>query len=217
MKTIIAIISSVVLHAAFFAITYIQNPSTDNFFVYYLSWVVVPAAFAAIAFAPRFHFVAAISNAIVATSLFDYLLVQHGYFWPHHAEQASGLAAAYLLIGVALAFIVAGYVHSIFERTKRYASIGKMGQTKLAIQHGFLCSAIFSLVVFGFCAMPPAVGAGVTPIPRFGFAAIVASCFLAFGTLIALAVGLFVDLEHVQTGKNGSAKNISTPRTTGPD
>ncbi len=101
MKTTIATISLALLQTLFFAITYFQNP-TDEFAAYYFAWVLIPATIAAVVFEPRFHFVAAITNAIVATLLFNYLFLQHGCFWPDRPKESPQLAVGYVVIGLLL-------------------------------------------------------------------------------------------------------------------
>ena len=190
--------SLAVLQAVFFAITVFQKPSSDTFAAYYFAWVMIPAAVAAVSFAPRFHFVAAISNGLFASLLFDYLFLQHGYFWPERPIKSPRLAVTNVLVAIALAFVVAGFVHSIIDRLKQSRITEKQQQTLLAIRIGLQISIIIIVIIFLFCAMPAAVGPGVESSPRYLFAAGVASCFAAFVTLIAFAVGTTFDSKEKQ-------------------
>ena len=190
MKTAIAIILLALLQAAFFALTYFHDPTTDKFTGYYFAWVLIPATVAAIAFAPRFHLVAAISNAIVATLLFDYLFLQHGYFWPDRPKESLQLAVGYVAIGAVLAFVVAGFVHATIRRLQQAATLAKWPRIFLAVRKAFVFSIICAMVAFPICTMFGPAGTGVTPNPTYVFAAIVSAVLIFFGTIISLVVGL---------------------------
>jgi len=208
MKTTIAILMLALLQATSFAITYSHNP-TDNFAAYYLAWVLIPALVAALVFAPRFHFIAAIFNAIIATLLFDYLLLWHGYFWPERPKESPGLAVGYVLLGVVLAFVVAGFVHASIERIKRMPVARRMPRTLAAVRQGLVFSLICAVVAFPLCTMFGPVGPGVTSRPTFMLATIVASCFLIFGTLISLIVGLTFDPTKLNSENRGITKRCT--------
>ena len=192
MKTTIAIVSLVLLQASFFAITYFQNP-TKEFAAYYFGWVLIPSTIATIVFTPRFHFVAAISNAMVATLLFDYLLLQHGYFWPNRPKESPQLAVGYVAIGAVLAFIVAGFVHSTVGRLQQTATIPRWPRILLVVRRAFVFSIVCALAAFPICAMFGPAGTGVTPNLTYLFAAIISSGLILFGTIISLIVGLTYD------------------------
>lgn len=202
MKTTIAIVSLVFLQAAFFAVTFFHNP-IDNFAAYYFTWVLVPSTIAALAFSPQFHFVAAISNAIVATLLFDYLFLEHGYFWPDRPKESPSLAIGYIVIGIGLAFIVAGFIHAIIERIKRSTTTGKFNRTLFAIRKGFLFSMICAAVAFPICTMFGPVGLRVPPNPTYLFATLVATCLIVFGTITSMIVGLTFNPAKTHSGDRG--------------
>ncbi|MEM9657685.1 MAG: hypothetical protein AAF961_04915 [Planctomycetota bacterium] len=204
MRTTILITVLALLQAFFFALTYLRNP-TDRFAFDYFAWVLIPATGAAIAFAPRFHFVAAIGNAVVATVLFDYLLLHHGYFWPDRAQQSPVLAFGYVVMGVMLAFIAAGFVHAIVERVKRSASAGKLQRTFLAVRGGLAFSAICAVAAVPVCIALGPDATGVKPNPIYAFASMVASCLVMFGLIVSLIVGLTFDPARINTEDLGKA------------
>ncbi len=205
MKTTIATIALALLQASFFAITYVQNP-TDGFAAYYFAWVLIPATIAAVVFAPRFHFVAAISNAIVATLLFDYLFLQHGYFWPVRPKESPQLAIGYVAIGAVLAFAVAGFVHATIKHLQHSATIAKWPRILLAVRKGLVFSAICGLAAFAICTVFGPAGKGVTPNPTYVFAAVVAIGLIFFGTTTALVVGLTYDPTALHNESRGITK-----------
>ena len=192
MKTTIAVFSLALLQASFFALTYIQKP-TDEFAAYYIAWVLIPATTAAIVFAPRLHFVAAISNAIVATLLFDYLFLRHGYFWPDRPKESPQLAVGYVVIGAVLAFVAAGFVHATIKRIQQSATNAKLPRTIIAVRKGFAFSIICAAFAFPICTMFGPTGTGVAPNRTYAFAAIVALCLIIFGIMTSLVVGLTYD------------------------
>jgi hypothetical protein len=192
MRSTIAIIVLALMQTLFFAITYCQNP-TDGFASYYFAWVLVPATVAALAFTPRFHFVGAISNAIVSSLLFDYLFLQHGYFWPERPKESMNLAIGYVVNGAGLAFIVAGFVHSIIKQIERARPDKVSARMVIAMRKGFVFSLICAAVAFPLCTMFGPVGTGVQSNPIYAFATIFAASVVLTGTLLSVAVGLSYD------------------------
>jgi K+-sensing histidine kinase KdpD len=189
MKTPIAIFSLAILQLAFFAVTYYQNP-TDGFAIYYFSWMLVPATVAALTFAPHYHFFAAISNAIIAALLFDYLFIQHGYFWPERPKESPVLAIGYFVFGVGLAFVMAGFVHVVIKRIDKEPSTTKSSRTMIAMRKGLAFSTICAAIAYPLFTMFGPVGTGIKPDPPFLLALFAALGMILTGTIIAMVVGL---------------------------
>jgi hypothetical protein len=189
MKTAIIIFLLAILQIAFFAVTYFRNP-TNGFAAYYLLWMLVPATVAALTFSPRYHFVAAISNALIAALLFDYLFIQHGYFWPERPKESPSLAIGYVAIGVGLAFVMAGFIHVIIKRIDKEHSATRYSRTMIAMRKGLAFSTICAAVAFPLFGMFGPVGTGITPDPPFLLALFAALCMISAGTIIAMVVGL---------------------------
>lgn len=202
MKTTIAILSLGFLQAAFYAITLYQNP-TDGMAAYYFAWVLLPATVAALAFLPRFHFVAAVSSAIVSTLLFDFLFLQYGYFWPERPKESPYLAVVYVVMGAGLAFIVAGFVHSVIKRLERERLAKKSTRLMIAARKGFVFSSIWAFVAFPFCTMAVPVGTGVISNPAYAFASVFAACLILAGTVISVVAGLLYDPAKCQLNEAG--------------
>ncbi|MDB2686341.1 hypothetical protein N9Y42_03955 [Mariniblastus sp.] len=189
MKTAIAILTLALLQIGFLAVTYYQDPK-DDFTAYYFLWILVPSTLAAIIFAPRYHFLAAISNAILAGLMFDYLFLQLGYFWPGRPKESPVLAIGYVVIGAALAFVMAGFVHSIVTAIDLQSANSKLSQGFLGFRKGLSFSIICGAVAFPLLAMSGPAGAGVKPNPPFLFAFIIAVCIILIGSTVGIAVGL---------------------------
>ena len=196
MKTAIAIFMLSLLQVGFFAVTYCHKP-TGGFAAYYFLWMLVPATLAAIAFAPRYHFSAAISNAIIAGLMFDYLFLKLGYFWPGRPKESPFLAIGYVVMGAVLAFVVAGFVHAIIAAIDRQPASSKMSQEFLAFGKGFSFSTVCGAVAFPLLLMSGNVTVGRPTEPPFLFAFIVVVCMILFGSALGLAVGLM----HRPTGR----------------
>jgi len=186
MKTAIAIFFLVLLQIAFYSVIYQHNP-TDWFAAYYITWMLTSATVAALAFAPRFHFVAAISNTIIAAVLLDYLFLHHGYFWPELPERWRVLAVGYVVLGVGFAGIVAGFVHAILTRIKKEPEATRTTRTLIAMQKGFAFSTVCAIVIFALlivAAPPNMMEAGWLP------AITISTCVILLGTITGATVGL---------------------------
>lgn len=192
-KLIIAIGLLLFLQAAFFATTAYLKPTTW-FGAFYLTWVLIPATVAALAFMPRLHFVAAILNAVLAALMWDYLFLQHGYFWPGRPKETPSLAIGYVVIAAGLAFVVAGYVHVIVTAINAAPATSMLqrvvGATRKGIGFSALC-ALVAVAVLTFAT--PSLG-GREPAPnlvyQFAILATVAFSLTSIGALMAVAIAL---------------------------
>ena len=197
MKTAVTIFLLSLLQVGFFAVTYFHKPA-DNFTAYYFLWMLVPATLAAIVFAPRYHFFAAIFNAIVAALMFNYLFLQLGYFWHGRPKESPYLAIGYVVMGAALAFAMAGFVHAIIRAIEQQSASSNLSREFLAFRKGLSFSAICAVVAFPLILMSGPAGAGVEPKLPFLFAFVVAVCMILSGTIIGVLVGL----RHRQVDPN---------------
>ena len=186
MKTAITIFFLVLLQIAFYSVTYHHKP-TFYFGAYYIIWMLTSVTFAALAFAPRFHFVAATANAIIAAVLFNYLFLHHGYFWPERPKEWRVLALGYVVFGVGFAGIVAGFVHAILARLKNEPESTRTTRILIAMQKGFVFSSVCAIVTFVMLlllAPPNMMEAGWLP------AIVISTCVILLGAIVSATVGL---------------------------
>ena len=186
MKTAIAIFFLALLQIACYSVTYYHKP-TFYFGAYYIIWMLASATFAALVFAPRFHFVAATANAIIAAVLFNYLFLHHGYFWPEQPKEWRVLAMGYFAFGIGFAGIVAGFVHAILARLKNELDSTRTTRILIAMQKGFAFSTICAIVIFVILAMlapPNMVETG------WLIHIMISTCVILLGTIVSAAVGL---------------------------
>ena len=189
MKNGFLVVLLTVIQIAFFLTTAYVKP-TDWFAAFYFAWILIPATFAAIVFLPNWHFTAAISNAVISALLFDYLFLQHGYFWAEKPTESNGLAIGYVVIAVVLAFIVSGFVHSIINRLNHKKHTRRTDRMRTAIKQGFKFAAICACAAFPIFTMFGPVGTGITPRPTWEIAVIGFVCIVFIGTLLAAMVGV---------------------------
>ena len=201
MKPFLLITSLLILQFTCFISTIYLKP-TDWFGVFYFVWVLVPATIAAIGFAPRWHFLASVLNAIVSTALFDYLFLQHGYFWPNRPAESPGLAIGYILIGVVLAAIVAGFVHSIIVRIDHATQDKMVNPIGAAARNGLVLSTIFGVLSSPILyLLLPAQSSHELRLTTSGIFAI---GLITIGTIISILVGATYRPDRPMESPNGS-------------
>lgn len=178
------------LQAAFFALFLYQKPVEASAALYFVAWVVLPASVAAVGFAPRRHFVAAIASAGIASLLFGFLFLKRGDFRPERPPNAVAITVSCLAVGLALATIVGGFVQVAVEQLRQARLKTRGERIRAALRRGLAFSIICATVAWLVCWVLAPEFAAVER--KVLLASTVSAAIIGVGAALSVATGFLL-------------------------
>jgi hypothetical protein len=145
-------IALLIQNAAFVTICVALNPVNEFVGIVYILWMTIPALTAAILSVNHsWYGIAAVIASIVSVTCWSYLLLGKGLFWDESVSRA-GLAIAYLIVGLVIGVVCAGFVQVVIDAVESAAIRGETSRMlagmKKGVVFGGVCSLVVAILVF---------------------------------------------------------------------